>query len=101
MPNADKALAPDLKSVTDLSRYKDVFRDPEDPPWPRSSIARPLTRRSSTAKTQGLWPDRQLRQLPHGSGAALDAEVASSIRRGKPVLFYYWSPTPCAGPFSN
>ena len=34
-----------------------------------------------------------------GSGAALDAEVASSIRRGKPVLFYYWSPTPLLGRF--
>ena len=32
-----------------------------------------------------------------GSGAALDAEIASSIRRGKPVLFYYWSPTPLMG----
>ncbi|CAD5202049.1 Histidine transporter, periplasmic histidine-binding protein [Pseudomonas sp. FEN] len=30
-----------------------------------------------------------------GSGAALDAEITSSIRRGKPILFYYWSPTPC------
>ena len=26
-----KPLAPDLKSVADLPRYKDVFRDPEDP----------------------------------------------------------------------
>jgi glycine betaine/proline transport system substrate-binding protein len=25
--------------------------------------------------------------------------VASSIRRGKPVLFYYWSPTPLLGRF--
>jgi ABC-type proline/glycine betaine transport system substrate-binding protein len=32
-----------------------------------------------------------------GSGAALDAEITSSIRRGKPVLFYYWSPTPLLG----
>jgi glycine betaine/proline transport system substrate-binding protein len=34
-----------------------------------------------------------------GSGAALDAEISSSIRRGKPVLFYYWSPTPLLGKF--
>ena len=32
-----------------------------------------------------------------GSGAALDAEISSSIKRGKPVLFYYWSPTPLIG----
>src|SRR5476651_1633566 len=30
---------------------------------------------------------------------ALDAEITSSIRRGKPVLFYYWSPTPLLGRF--
>ncbi|WP_301540049.1 glycine betaine ABC transporter substrate-binding protein, partial [Shigella sonnei] len=35
-----------------------------------------------------------------GSGAALDAEVASSVKRGKPVLFYYWSPTPLLGRFN-
>ncbi|AZC95229.1 ABC transporter substrate-binding protein [Pseudomonas chlororaphis] len=34
-----------------------------------------------------------------GSGAALDAEITSSIRRGQPVLFYYWSPTPLLGRF--
>ncbi|MNR31670.1 glycine betaine transporter periplasmic subunit [compost metagenome] len=34
-----------------------------------------------------------------GSGAALDAEISSSIRRSKPVLFYYWSPTPLLGRF--
>uniref|UniRef100_UPI0028833107 glycine betaine ABC transporter substrate-binding protein n=1 Tax=Pseudomonas chlororaphis TaxID=587753 RepID=UPI0028833107 len=32
-------------------------------------------------------------------GAALDAEITSSIRRGQPVLFYYWSPTPLLGRF--
>ena len=32
-----------------------------------------------------------------GSGAALDAEIVSAIRRGQPVLFYYWSPTPLLG----
>src|SRR3546814_6995389 len=35
-----------------------------------------------------------------GSGAALDAEISSSIRRGKPILFYYWSPTPLLGRFT-
>ena len=32
-----------------------------------------------------------------GTGAALDAAVLSSYKRGEPVLFYYWSPTPLMG----
>ena len=32
-----------------------------------------------------------------GSGAARDAEISSSMKRVRPVLFYYWSPTPLLG----
>jgi len=94
-----KPLAPDLKSVADLSRYKDVFRDPEDP-----SKGRFLN--SPTGWTSEIVNSQKLKaygltdtfvNFRTGSGAALDAEVASSIRRGKPVLFYYWSPTPLMG----
>jgi glycine betaine/proline transport system substrate-binding protein len=28
-----------------------------------------------------------------GSGAALDAAIASAYEQGKPILFYYWGPT--------
>ena len=96
-----KPLAPDLKSVADLARYKDVFRDPEDP-----SKGRFLN--SPTGWTSEIVNSQKLKaygltdtfvNFRTGSGAALDAEVASSIRRGKPVLFYYWSPTPLLGRF--
>ncbi|MGH8450410.1 glycine betaine ABC transporter substrate-binding protein, partial [Pseudomonas sp.] len=96
-----KPLAPDLKSVADLPRYKDVFRDPEDP-----SRGRFLN--SPTGWTSEIVNSQKLKaygltdtfvNFRTGSGAALDAEVASSVRRGKPVLFYYWSPTPLLGRF--
>ncbi|WP_309677528.1 glycine betaine ABC transporter substrate-binding protein, partial [Pseudomonas sp.] len=32
-----------------------------------------------------------------GTGPALDAAVLSSYKRGEPILFYYWSPTPLMG----
>ena len=32
-----------------------------------------------------------------GTRPALDAAVLSSYRRGEPILFYYWSPTPLMG----
>ncbi|WP_352340046.1 glycine betaine ABC transporter substrate-binding protein, partial [Psychrobacter sp. 16-MNA-CIBAN-0192] len=28
-----------------------------------------------------------------GTGAALDAEIASAFEQHKPLLFYYWQPT--------
>ncbi|RON41153.1 ABC transporter substrate-binding protein [Pseudomonas frederiksbergensis] len=96
-----KPLAPELKSVADLARYKDVFRDPEDP-----SRGRFLN--SPTGWTSEIVNSQKLKaydltgdyvNFRTGSGAALDAEVASSIRRGKSVLFYYWSPTPLLGRF--
>ena len=96
-----KPLAPDLQSVADLPRYKDVFRDPEDP-------TRGRFLNSPTGWTSEIVNSQKIKayaltdsfvNFRTGSGAALDAEVASSIRRGKPVLFYYWSPTPLLGRF--
>ncbi|WP_439864228.1 ABC transporter substrate-binding protein [Pseudomonas antarctica] len=94
-----KPLAPELKSVADLARYKDVFRDPEDPTKGRFL-------NSPTGWTSEIVNSQKLKaygltdnfvNFRTGSSAAMDAEVASSVRRGKPVLFYYWSPTPLLG----
>ena len=95
------AVAPQLKSVADLPRYKDLFRDPEDPSRGRflnsPSGWTSETVNSQKLKAYGLNDDYV--NFRTGSGAALDAEISSSIRRGKPVLFYYWSPTPLLGRF--
>lgn len=94
-----KALAPELKSVSDLARYKDVFRDQEDPARGRF-LNSPAGWTSETVNSQKLKAyglDKDFVNFRTGSGAALDAEVSSSIKRGQPVLFYYWSPTPMIG----
>jgi len=96
-----KPLAPDLKSVADLPRYKDVFKDPESPNQGRF-LNSPTGWTSEIVNTQKLKAyglTDSFVNFRTGSGAALDAEVTSSIRRGKPVLFYYWSPTPLLGRF--
>jgi glycine betaine/proline transport system substrate-binding protein len=96
-----KPLAPDLKSVADLPKYKDVFKDPESPDKGRF-LNSPTGWTSEIVNTQKLKAYKlndSYVNFRTGSGAALDAEVASSIRRGKPVLFYYWSPTPLLGRF--
>ncbi|WP_248741988.1 MULTISPECIES: ABC transporter substrate-binding protein [unclassified Pseudomonas] len=96
-----KPLAPDLRSVSDLKKYKDVFKDPETPSKGRF-LNSPIGWTSEVVNKQkltayGLQGD--FTNFRSGSGAALDAEISSSIRRGKPVLFYYWSPTPLLGKF--
>ncbi len=96
-----KPLAPDLRSVSDLPRYKDVFKDPESPDKGRF-LNSPIGWTSEVVNQQKLkaygLADSYV-NFRSGSGAALDAEISSSIRRGKPVLFYYWSPTPLIGRF--
>lgn len=96
-----KALAPELKSVSDLPRYKDVFKDPENPGKGRF-LNSPIGWTSEVVNAQKIkaygLTDSYV-NFRAGSGAALDAEIASSIRRGKPVLFYYWSPTPLLGKY--
>jgi glycine betaine/proline transport system substrate-binding protein len=94
-----KPLAPELRTIADLARYKDVFKDPETP-----SKGRFLN--SPTGWTSEVVNGQKLKaygltdsftNFRAGSGAALDAEITSSVKRGKPVLFYYWSPTPLLG----
>lgn len=94
-----KALAPDLHAVDDLKRYAAVFKDPESPDKGRF-LNSPSGWTSETVNSQKLKAyglDALYVNFRSGSGAALDAEITSSIRRGKPVLFYYWSPTPLMG----
>jgi glycine betaine/proline transport system substrate-binding protein len=94
-----KPLAPELKSVSDLPRYKDVFKDPESPDKGRF-LNSPIGWTSEVVNAQKLKAyglTDSYTNFRSGSGAALDAEIASSIKRGKPVLFYYWSPTPLLG----
>ncbi|WP_137974032.1 ABC transporter substrate-binding protein [Pseudomonas sp. F(2018)] len=93
------AMAPDLRSVTDLPRYRELFRDAENPEKGRF-LNSPTGWTSEIVNSQKLKAyglEDSYVNFRTGSGAALDAEISSSIRRGKPVLFYYWSPTPLLG----
>ncbi|KAF1030058.1 MAG: Glycine betaine-binding periplasmic protein OusX [Pseudomonas sp.] len=96
-----KPLAPDLKTTADLARYKDVFRDPEDPTRGRflNSPTGWTSEIVNSQKIKAYGLSDSFVNFRTGSSAALDAEIASSIRRGKPVVFYYWSPTPLLGRF--
>ncbi|NQD57314.1 ABC transporter substrate-binding protein [Pseudomonas sp. CM25] len=94
-----KPAAPGLKTVEDLKRYPEVFRDPESPGKGRF-LNSPSGWTSETVNTQKLKAyglDEFYTNFRSGSGAAMDAEISAAIRLGHPVLFYYWNPTPLMG----
>ena len=94
-----EAAAPDLKTVADLQRYAQVFKDPEAPKQGRflNSPSGWTSEIVNSQKLKAYKLDDLYVNFRTGSGAALDAEINSAIRRGRPVLFYYWSPTPLMG----
>ena len=91
-----KPVAPDLKSVSQLSepQYVKLFADPEEPSkgrflncpsgWTCEGI--------STAKLEAYKLDGSYVNFRPGTGTALDAALSSAYLQGLPVLLYYWSP---------
>ncbi|MGC9323788.1 MAG: ABC transporter substrate-binding protein, partial [Desulfomonilia bacterium] len=90
-----KPIAPDLKSVFDMPKYWEHFKDPEDPTkgafyscipgWECEKI------NEKKFETYGL-KERFNIILP-GSNAALVSSMASAYKKGKPWFGYYWEPT--------
>ena len=90
-----KAAAPDLVSVSDLPKYKKLFKDREEPEkgrfyncilgWSCEVI------NSNKLKAYGL--DEHYTNFRPGTGAALAAAISSAYKRGKPFVGYYWEPT--------
>lgn len=88
-------LAPDLVSVFDLPKYKNLFTDPEDPDkglffgsifgWTSSKID------SIKFNAYGLIDDFNL--MTSGTTVALDSAIVSAYEKGKPILAFYWEPT--------
>jgi len=89
-----KPLAPDLKSIADLPKYWEVFRDPEAngkgriygaiPDWAADKIV------SEKVKNYGL--DETYNLFRPGSGTALATSMVDAVKKGKPWLGYYWEP---------
>ncbi|MGY2288787.1 ABC transporter substrate-binding protein [Pseudomonas sp. SDO528_S397] len=94
-----EAKAPNLKTIADLANYPGVFKDAEEPSKGRfyncpAGWTCELDN-SEMLKHYGL--DKSYTNFRPGTGPALDAAVLSSYKRGEPILFYYWSPTPLIG----
>ena len=84
-----------LRSYQDLPKYAELFKDPEEPSksrfmnCPSGWTCEVFNTR--LLKNTGL--DSIFNNAHPGTGAALDAEIASAFEQHKPLLFYYWQPT--------
>ena len=94
-----EAKAPNLKSIADLGQYAALFKDQEEPSKGRFyNCPAGWTcelENSEMLKSYGL--ENTFTNFRPGTGPALDIAVLSSYKRGEPILFYYWSPTPLMG----
>lgn len=90
-----KPMAPDLKSVSDLPKYKDIFKDPEDPSMGvfYSCIAGWECEKINERKFDAYGLDDTYNIFLPGSGAALVASLAGAYKKGEPWFGYYWAPT--------
>ena len=95
------ALAPNLRSVFDLKKHKQLFKDPEKPNkgrffncilgWAREAI------NSKKLVTYGLSKDYV--DFKPGTEGALAAAISSRYEQGKPFLSYYWGPSWIVGKY--
>lgn len=94
-------LAPDLKSVEDLPKYKELFKDPEDhqkgriygsiPGWAVDELLR--------ARIEDYGLNETYNYFSPGSDAALTTSLVSAYEKGEPWVGYYWSPTWVTGKY--
>lgn len=90
-----EAMAPDMRHVEDMARYKELFTDPEEPSKGRfyNCILGWGCEVINTKKLEAYGLDEHYTNFRPGTGAALSAAIASAHERGKPVFAYYWGPT--------
>lgn len=90
---------PELKSAADLPKFKNEFKDPEEPGKGRfyGCPAGWGCEVASANLFHALKLDDTFTLYSPGTGAAQKAALMSAYRRKQNVVFYYWSPTPLVG----
>jgi glycine betaine/proline transport system substrate-binding protein len=88
-------MAPGLKSVDDLPKYWELFKDPEDPSKGlfHSCIPGWACAEVNEKKFEIYGIKENYNIMEPGSGAALAASMESAYKRGKSWIGYYWAPT--------
>jgi glycine betaine/proline transport system substrate-binding protein len=88
-------MAPDLKTVEDLLKYKDVFKDDEQPGKGRLYGAIPgwVVDEIMYNKYMYYGMDKDFVYFRPGSQAAMDAAFSTAYEKGEAIAGYYWEPT--------
>ncbi|SFH40626.1 glycine betaine/proline transport system substrate-binding protein [Desulfotomaculum arcticum] len=96
-----KPMAPDLKSIKDLPKYWELFKDPEDPGKGRiyGSIPGWTADTVLQEKYKNYGLDKNFNYFQPGSDTALATSLTSAIKEGKPWVGYYWEPTWITGKY--
>jgi ABC-type proline/glycine betaine transport system substrate-binding protein len=96
-----KPLAPDLKTVEDLKKYKHVFADPEAPGKGRiyGSIPGWEVDKILYKKYENYGLAKDFTYFRPGSDAALAAAFSGAYEKGQPIVGYYWEPTWLTGKY--
>ena len=90
---------PDLKKASDLPKFKDEFKDPEEPTkgrfygcpagWGCEVVSGNLFKALGLGDTFTLFSP--------GTGATQKAALTAAYKRKENIVFYYWYPTPLVG----
>ena len=90
-----EAVAPDLKTIDDLPKYWELFKDPEVPSKGRfhNSIPGWKCTEINSLKLQAYGLDEYYNDFITGSDAALSGSMFAAYEKGEPWLGYYWEPT--------
>jgi len=88
-------MAPDLKTVRDMAKYWELFKDPEDPGKGRfySCIPGWGCEKINRTKIEAYGLDKTYNIFLPGSDAALSASMVAAYEKGEPWFGYYWAPT--------
>lgn len=94
-------MAPDLKSVFDLPKYWELFKDPENPDKGRLYGCIPgwVLDEVMRAKHETYGLDEYFIYFSPGSDAALATSIVNAVEKGEPWVGYYWEPTWITGKY--
>jgi len=92
-------LAPDLRSVSDLPRYAELFRDPEQPDKGRfyNCVIGWYCEGINNVKMVVYGLEDHFTNFRPGTGIALETTMQTAYTLGEPWLGYYWEPTGIMG----
>ena len=90
-----EATAPDLKTVQDLRKYKELFADPNDPTKGQvfNCILGWECQKVNRAKWHAYDMYTDFNMIEPGGSAALKAAVVAPYEAGEAFVSYYWQPT--------